>query len=93
MNTSLILGNIARSIKLNQDEESYFLSLLQPLKLRKKDYLVRAGDLCRLQSFVVSGCLKVSYLDADGLEHVVKFAPENWWALDLESFAVQTPAF
>ncbi|GHN02722.1 cyclic nucleotide-binding protein [Cytophagales bacterium WSM2-2] len=55
--------------------------------------MLRAGELCRYETFVTEGCLKVFYTDMDGAEHNVKFAPENWWSLDLESFAMQTDAF
>ena len=88
-----ILQNLAESIRLDPVETDFFLSLLQEQKLRRKEYLLQAGEVCRYQSFVVSGCLKVSYLDPAGSEHVAKFAPENWWAFDLESFALQSGAF
>jgi CRP-like cAMP-binding protein len=35
----------------------------------------------------------VFYADSEGVEHVAKFSPENWWSVDLESFALQTAAF
>ncbi|PSL33869.1 Crp/Fnr family transcriptional regulator [Dyadobacter jiangsuensis] len=93
MQSQRILQNLAESIQLDTLETDFFLSLLQTQKLRRRDFLLQAGEVCRHQSFVVSGCLKVSYLDPAGAEHVVKFAPENWWAFDLESFAVQSGAF
>ncbi|MDR6804868.1 CRP-like cAMP-binding protein [Dyadobacter sp. BE34] len=93
MQSQLILQNLAESIRLDPVETDFFLSLLQGQKLRRREYLLQAGEVCRYQSFVVSGCLKVSYLDPAGSEHVVKFAPENWWAFDLESFALQSGAF
>ncbi|MGG7664320.1 Crp/Fnr family transcriptional regulator [Dyadobacter sp. BHUBP1] len=93
MQSQLILQNLADSIQLDPVEIDLFLSLLQAQKLRRREYLLQAGEVCRYQSFVVSGCLKVSYLDPAGSEHVVKFAPENWWAVDLESFALQSGAF
>lgn len=93
MQSQLILQNLAESIRLDAVETDFFLSLLHEQKLRRREYLLQAGEVCRYQSFVVSGCLKVSYLDPAGSEHVVKFAPENWWAFDLESFALQSGAF
>lgn len=93
MQSQLILQNLAESIRLNAVETDFFLSLLHEQKLRRREYLLQAGEVCRYQSFVVSGCLKVFYLDPAGSEHVVKFAPENWWAFDLESFTLQSGAF
>ncbi|HNH31882.1 MAG TPA: Crp/Fnr family transcriptional regulator, partial [bacterium] len=39
------------------------------------------------------GCFKVCYSDDTGTEFIVKFALENWWVVDLESFINQTPSF
>ncbi|HEX2616974.1 MAG TPA: Crp/Fnr family transcriptional regulator, partial [Flavobacteriales bacterium] len=42
-------------------------------------------------AYVLQGCVKVFNLDAQGTEHIVKFALEDWWAFDIESFALGTP--
>ena len=52
--------------------------------------LLREGDICKYQSFVVKGCLKTYYLDEMGLEHIIDFSIEEWWADDLFSFLTQT---
>jgi len=43
----LILKNISRFITLTPEEEQYFISLLKPKKLKKKQYLVQEGDVVR----------------------------------------------
>lgn len=58
----------------------------------KGQYIVQQGDICRYESFVISGCTKTFFMDADGNEHVVMFAIENWWTADLGSFVNQEPA-
>lgn len=93
MDTRQILKSVSQSVLLNKEEEEFFLSILEPTLFRKKDFVLIAGDVCRFQTFVNKGCLKVFYTDNDGDEHIVKFAVENWWSLDLESFSNQSPAF
>lgn len=88
-----ILKNVSGSITLTAGEEQFFLSLLKPRKFDKKDIVLNIRDTCRYQSFVVSGCLKVFYLDERGVEHIVKFALGNWWAFDIESCFYDTPSF
>jgi CRP-like cAMP-binding protein len=42
---------------------------------------------------VNKGCLKVCYANQKGVECVTKFAIENWWVVDIESFLQETPSF
>ena len=53
---------------------------------------MQQGDVCKSANFIVSGCTKMFYMDADGQEHVVMFAIEDWWSSDLGSFITQSPA-
>jgi len=38
---------------------------------------VQQEDVCKQNSYVISGCTKTYYLDGKGLEHVVMFAIED----------------
>lgn len=87
------LENVTSVVSLNSSQVDLLLSVLEERQFRKKEFLLQAGDICRNETYVSKGCLKVFYTDPDGVQHNVKFAPENWWSLDLESFATQMPAF
>jgi CRP-like cAMP-binding protein len=86
------LDHISRYIQLTPGEQSIFLSKVKFRKFLKGQFVVQNGDICRHESFVLSGCLKTFYIDNDGHEHVVMFAIEDWWTADLGSFITQTPA-
>ncbi len=92
MDFELIFKNVARHIKLNDEEHEYFLSLLQPRHIKRKDYLLRQGEICRNEHFILKGCVRVYTIDEDGQEHIVMFGIEDWWVGDLYSFLTQTPA-
>ncbi|MBD2703080.1 Crp/Fnr family transcriptional regulator [Spirosoma sp. BT702] len=87
-----ILAHIGQFIDLEPAEVDYFTSLLRYKMLRKRQYLVQAGDVCKYDSFVVKGCLRTYFVDERGGEHVVQFAVENWWTGDLYSFLSGSPA-
>jgi CRP-like cAMP-binding protein len=87
-----ILSYVSKHISLTDDEAAYFLSVLKLRSLRKRQYLVQAGDVCRYEVFVNTGCLRTYSVDEKGQEHVVQFAIENWWTSDMYSFLTQTPA-
>jgi len=88
----LILKNISRYIQLTKEETEYFTSLLKEKKLRRKQYLLQEGDICRYENFVVQGCLRTYHIDSKGQEHIVQFAVEDWWIGDMYSFLTQKPS-
>jgi CRP-like cAMP-binding protein len=89
----LVLQNISKHIMLTAQESDLFTSLLQARTYKRKDYILALGDICRYDTFITKGCVKVCYLDLEGQEHIVKFAIEDWWVVDLNSFINRSPAF
>lgn len=92
MGFDLLLAHIAHHIHLDAQEVEYLKSVVQFRKLRRRQYLVQAGDVCKYETFVAKGCLRAYYVDDDGNDHILQFAPEEWWISDLHSFLTQTPA-
>lgn len=88
----LILKNVSRHITLTTEEEAYFTSILKKRTLRKKQYLLQAGDVSRQECFVNKGCLRTYLVDDDGQEHIVQFAVEEWWTGDMHSFITGQPS-
>src|SRR5882757_9854674 len=93
MNVDLILASVSRYVQLSQSEIDLFISVLEPKIVYKKDYLIRAGDVCRHDYFVNKGCLKVCYVNDKGIECITKFAIENWWVVDIDSFLNTSPSY
>ncbi|GAA4324589.1 Crp/Fnr family transcriptional regulator [Flaviaesturariibacter amylovorans] len=87
-----ILESIGRRIELTEDEQQYFTSLLQVRTVRKRQFLLQEGDVCRYEYFVNKGCLRAYVVDAKGVERVLQFAIEDWWIGDMQSFIDQKPA-
>ena len=91
MDTSLILQNIAKHIQLSPDEQAHFEGMLRPKSVKRKEMLLREGEICRNSTFVTEGCLRSYNLDKNGFEHVLAFAPPGWWIADMYSFISQKP--
>ena len=85
-----LLDYIRKIIDLTSEEEKILISKVNHRKYLKGQYIVQQGDICKYESFVVSGCLRTFYVDSDAQEHIVMFAIENWWTSDLTSFITQT---
>lgn len=91
LNHKLILNNISKHISLVKEEEEYFISLLESRKLKRKDFLLHSGDICRHSAFVTDGCLRGYTIDENGFEHILQFAPPDWWIADMYSLISQKP--
>ena len=92
MSFDLLLSNISRHISLTTEETAFFTSLLNSKSLETGAFLLREGDVCRYETFIIKGCLKTYHLDENGVEHIIDFLVEEWWADDLYSFFTETAA-
>jgi CRP-like cAMP-binding protein len=87
----MILENVARHIQLEAAEQQHFSNMLEPATYKSRQMILREGDICRHTIFVLKGCLRGYTTDKNGYEHVLNFAPPNWWIADLYSLISQKP--
>lgn len=81
-----ITAHIKELIDLTSAEQSYFLSLLKYKKVRRRQYILQAGNVCLYETFIIRGCMRSYFTGEDGTEHVIMFAIENGWIGDGLSF-------
>lgn len=79
------------SNKLSESDIQVISDVFHLKKLRKHQYLIQSGDVCKTAAFVVKGALKKYTIDNAGKENVLELYIENWWAGDKESFMIGTP--
>lgn len=82
----LLLRHIQRYVPLSAPEKAAVQEAFRHTRLRKKEFLLQAGDVCRTENFVVKGCLRAYCIDQEGHEHILQFAVEDWWIGDMRSF-------
>src|SRR5215212_2895971 len=61
-------------------------------KIRKRQYLLQEGEVCKYAAFIVKGAMRQYSVDDKGIEHIVRLSIENWWAVDRESYVMLTPS-
>ncbi|GAB3494345.1 Crp/Fnr family transcriptional regulator [Spirosoma knui] len=61
-------------------------------KMRRKQYLLQAGEVCQYKIFVIRGLLRTYHITEDGHEYVMKFTTEEGFLTDPESYTHQTPS-
>ena len=77
---------------LTIEEEALILATFQPKKLRKKQYFLQEGDVCKYVGFIIKGAMRQYSVDDKGVEHIVHLYIENYWASDRESAVMLTPS-
>ena len=88
----LFFQEFNKKVVLTQEEQDVIKSYLTPKKLRKKQYLLQEGDVCKTFAYVEKGALREYSLDENGNEHIIQFALEGWTISDLFSFLTGEPA-
>jgi CRP-like cAMP-binding protein len=97
-NTTLMYDSlrqyIIRYIESPLPDEEFKLveKAFHPKWIRKKQYFLQEGEICRFTGFLIKGAMRQYFFDAKGNEHVLRFAIENWWVGDRESFIHQKPS-
>jgi CRP-like cAMP-binding protein len=61
-------------------------------KLKKRQFFLQEGDVCKYAGFITKGCLKTYSIDKNGDEHVFQIAIEGWWVSDMYSHLTGEPA-
>lgn len=88
----LFFKKLSEKIAFTQDEQAIIKTYLTPKKLRKKQYLLQEGDVCKVIAFVEKGALREYSISENGAEHIIQFALEGWTISDLYSFLTGEPA-
>ena len=86
------IAHIRRYVELSEQDVETIESYVYPLELKKREFLVTEGQVCKYNYFVEKGCLRMFYINEKMTEITVQFALETWWLSDYFSFARQMPS-
>ena len=82
----LFFQKLTEKVNFSDEELNIVKIYLTPKKLRKKQYLLQEGDVCKFIAFVEKGVLRAYTIGEKGAEHIIQFALEGWLISDLYSF-------
>jgi CRP-like cAMP-binding protein len=80
------------AIPLTEAEIEVIKEVFVPKKIRKRQYFLQEGDVCKHGAFIVKGAMREYTVDEKGVEHIVRLFVENWWVNDRESYVKHTPS-
>lgn len=87
-----LLDYFDRLIPLSSTEKELIREKFHSHLFLKKQFALQHGEICEYFYFVVRGCLRLYRVGDDGVYHIMQFATENYWILDLTSFHKKQPA-
>ena len=87
-----LLQNIGKVVRLTHEEQDLVCQAFHPVALKKKEFLLEAGQYSNHMRFVAQGCLKLFQVDDAGNEHILFFGMGGWWINDLYAYLTETPA-
>jgi CRP-like cAMP-binding protein len=88
----LYFQNFNSKVLLTGEEKELIKNYLTVKKIRKRQYLLQDGDVCKSVAFVEKGALRLYQVSEDGTEHIVHFALQGQFMTDLYSFFTNEPS-
>ena len=82
-------NKLSNGITLTEADKTIFRQHVIVKKLRKRQYLLQEGEICKSVAFVSKGMLRSYLVDEKSNEHIIQFAPEGWFISDLYSFITE----
>ena len=79
-------------VPVTAHEQEFIQNYLTIKKLRKRQYLLQEGDVCKVVAFIQQGAMRLYRVGDDGSEHIVVFALDGHFLTDLYSFFTNEPS-
>lgn len=83
---------IDKVVLLKEEEKARLASLFQIVNIGKGNFLLKEGEVCKYEFFILKGLARTFYIDDIGVEHTSMFAFNGWWTGDLISFQKRSPS-
>lgn len=92
MSIELLIKHLNDYLPLDSQEIEELKARAKTRSIKRRQFILQDGDVCRHYNFVVQGCFKMYYVDTKGNEHNIQFAAENDWITDIGSFHSEKPS-
>jgi len=86
MSIENLTSHFAQYIPLKEVEKNEVKQRFIERKVKRRQFILLENEFCRHYTFVVSGCFKMYKVHDNAGEHIIQFAAENEWIMDISSF-------
>ncbi|WP_117885340.1 Crp/Fnr family transcriptional regulator [Aureibaculum luteum] len=88
-----IKKHFSRYVAFSDLEIDEIYSKLTHKTFEKKEFLLKEGEICKSNYFLLYGLVRSFYIDNKGNEKITQFALENWWVTNMESYIKNIPSY
>lgn len=92
MNNTYFTTYLTSNLDIDETEISSIIENCTTKNIVKDQFLLRQNEYCKHTFFVEKGLLRQFSIDEKGKEHIISFAPENWFVTDRESTYFNQPS-
>lgn len=83
-------SHIEKIVELTEEEFELVLSHFSVKEFKKNEFIFEKGEKVKDAYYVVSGLLKLLYIDEAVNQYIISFAMEDWWESDFYAYFTQT---
>jgi CRP-like cAMP-binding protein len=87
-----LLEHMRKLVHISVPDEAKICAAFEPRYVRKKQFILQAGQVAYHENFLCRGCTATYYTGSDFNLHVVQLAIEDKWVGDPRSFYNQVPS-
>jgi len=83
---------IKDKVSISTKDLEHLRSTSEIRRLTKGEHLLKEGEVWKWRAFIIKGLLRTYRTDNNGNEHTIRFAMEDWWVGDGESYHSGEPS-
>jgi len=92
MHLTPLIDHLNSFLPLTEEETSELQKRVSQKTVKRRQFILSAGEVCKHYNFIVEGCFKMYKVDDTAKEHNLHFAVENQWITDIGSFHSEQPS-
>lgn len=92
MAIDILFASFDKYLPLNAAEREDLSKRVIERKIKRRQFILQEGEICKHYTFVAAGCFKKFYVDEKGTEHNLQFIAENDWIMEIDSFFGEKPS-
>lgn len=89
---SNLIAHIQKFVPLNEEEQNILASYITVKSVVKKEHLLKEGQICTANYFIIKGCFRIYTITENGTEQITHFGIDNWWVSDYLSLEAKRPS-
>ncbi|TWW01148.1 Crp/Fnr family transcriptional regulator [Chitinophaga pinensis] len=84
--------HISKRMSLPEEELNAFVAAFTVKRIKKRQFIIQPEFIARVRTFIIKGAFRSYVVGAEGTDHTIQLAIDDWWISDYSSYIFQKPA-